>query len=443
MCDKIVCKFFANPIYCFPGWNSFREDTMRKVLWLALLGLILCLPITAVHADAPIADAKTIATETQNIRDLLDQSMRAYRLGDYTTAFKLSRSAYLDHFENIELPLRIRNADLTFDFENRFAKLRTAMQRGQSPSVVEPMLESVRSALDEVDSMFVDTGAAAPTLALVSGFSIIFREGLEAVLVLVALLGYLRSSQAQGLGRYIFYGVGFALLASALSWVIVHYLIGISPIARELLEAVISFLAVGVLFWVNFWLIRRLDQKRWMEFMKARAWSAMATGSATGLIVLGFTAVYREGLETALFYEVLALMSTRVELFLALGFILGVVGLGGVTWVILRSSRRLPIQRFFAVTVTLIMALSVAFLGNAVHSLQGSGFIGATYLFDYLPRLPEVVAQFTGFYPTVETVSAQIILTLIYLAGYVIMRIQMARRVAAPNTSAAQPAAGR
>jgi high-affinity iron transporter len=397
---------------------------MRKGLIVAVAMLLALLIIPHGAAQAQGGPAVNVADEAQSIRDLLQQAMRAYRLGDYTAAFKLSRAAYLDHFENIEIPLRAMDGDLTLDLEYRFADLRTKMQQGAPAPDVEASAQRVRDGVDEVDSMFTSSGALAPTLALVSGFSVIFREGLEAVLVLAALLGYLRASQGQALGRYIFYGVGLAIVASAISWLIVHYVVSVTPIAREMLEAVISLVAVGVLFWVNCWLIRRMDQKRWLEFMRARAWSAMASGSAIGLVVLGFTAVYREGLETALFYEVLALMSQQVVVYLALGFLIGVGALGAVTWMILKTSRRLPVQRFFQVTVTLIMILSVAFVGGAIHSLQEAGFIGATTLLHVLPRLPHALATFTGFHPTLETIAAQLLLIGVYAASLVVVQVR-------------------
>ncbi len=398
---------------------------MRRSLLvvLAILLALLVVPHGAAQAQGN-SPSVNVSAEAQAIRNLLQQAMRAYRLGDYTAAFKLSRAAYLDHFENIEIPLRALDGDLTLDLEYRFAELRTRMQQGAPAPDVEASARRVREGVDEVDAMFTSTGALAPTLAIVSGFSVIFREGLEAVLVLAALLGYLRASQGQQLGRYIFYGVGLAIVASLLSWLLVHYVVSVTPVAREILEAVVSLIAVGVLFWVNFWLIRRLDQKRWMEFMRARAWSAMASGSAIGLVMLGFTAVYREGLETALFYEVLALMSQQVVGYLALGFALGVTALAAVSWLILKTSHRLPVQRFFHVTVALIMVLSVAFVGGAIHSLQEAGFIGATTLLHILPRLPHALATFTGFHPTLETVAAQLLLAGVYIAGLVVLQLR-------------------
>src|SRR5262245_25219598 len=103
---------------------------MRKGLFVvaALLLTLLIIPHGAARAQG--SPAVNVAEEAQSIRDLLQQAMRAYRLGDYTAAFKLSRAAYLDHFENIEIPLRAMDGDLTLDLEYRFADLRSKMQQG-------------------------------------------------------------------------------------------------------------------------------------------------------------------------------------------------------------------------------------------------------------------------------------------------------------------------
>ncbi len=375
----------------------------------------------AVNGSNP-ASAQITGT-TAAIRDGLDQAMRDYRLGNFPAAFQEARSAYLDHFENIEVTLRAVNPDLTLDMEYRFADLRTKMQQGADTATVEARELAVRSGLDEIDSQFSGTGLAAPMLAFTSGFTIIFREGLEATLVIAALFAYLQAGQSRALGRYLLYGVGLAMLASALSWAVVHYLISITPVARELLEAAISVFAVGVLFWVNFWLLRRADQKRWMEFMRARAWAAMTSGSALGLAALGFTAVYREGLETALFYEALAFIGQQVGGFIALGFIIGLIALGVVAYGLLRTGQRLQVVTFLKIAVPLLMIMSVAFVGTAVQQLQEAGFIGATSLVGIVPRLPNLVAQLTGIHPTVETLAAQVLLTLVYVAGLIWVRL--------------------
>jgi len=323
--------------------------------------------------------------------------------------------------------------------EYRFADLRTKMQQGADATTVETAELSVRSGVDEIDTTFNGTGIAAPALAFTSSFTIIFREGLEATLVIAALFAYLQAGQSRALGRYLLYGVGAAMIASIASWAIVHYLISITPVARELLEAAISVLAVAVLFWVNFWLLRRADQKRWMEFMRARAWAAMTSGSAIGLTLLGFTAVYREGLETALFYEALAFIGQQVGLYILLGFIAGLIGLGVLGYGLLRTGQKMQVVGFLKIAVPLLMIMSVAFIGTAVEQLQGSGFIGATSVLSIMPRLPNLVAQLTGIHPTVETLGAQAVLALVYLGGFAWMRTHMPSKRKSTPTNVSTP----
>ena len=104
--------------------------------------------------------------------------------------------------------------------------------------------------------------------------------------------------------------------------------ISVAPASRELMEALTGVLAVVVLFWVSFWLISRLEHKRWMEFLKARVWTAVSLGSTASLVLIGFTVVYREGFETVLFYQALLSFDTGLEIWTAIGFGLGVLALG-------------------------------------------------------------------------------------------------------------------
>lgn len=392
---------------------------------LLLLGgglLVLGLPTPAQAAGANKVD---VAAEAGLIRDTLQQSMHAYRLGDYTAAYKLSRSAYLDHFENIEIPLRVMNPDLTADMEYRFAALRGAMDARKPIGEVENLARSVHDGVDEIERMFAGgPGLVAPLFALGTAFSIIFREGLEASLVVAAVLAYLEASNNRRLKKPVLWGVALALAVSALSWVLVNTIIQLAPVGREVIEAVVSLFAVVMLFWVSFWLIRKMDNKRWMEFIKARAWSAMTSGSTVALTLLGFTAVYREGLETALFYQVLTMNGAGVESYVAGGFLAGVAALVVAMLAMFRAGRKLPVGRFLGIAATIIMVLSVAFLGNAVRQLQDIGVLGATSLIGIVPRLPYLLAELTGIHPTLETLGAQGLLALIYGGGAVLMLVK-------------------
>ncbi len=408
---------------------------MRKTKWAALGLTLALLLLIGSGMFAPRAQAQgtgpanvNVPEHTAAIRDKLQQSMREYRLGNYDAAYKLSRSAYLDNFENIEIPLRVMNADLTADMEFRFAALRGAMDAHQPIGDVEKLNRSVRDGVDEVEGMFSGPGVLAPLFALGTSFSIIFREGLEASLVVAAVLAYLEAGNMRRLKKPVLLGVGAAIVFSALSWLLVNTIIQLAPVGREVLEAVVSFVAVAMLFWVSFWLIRKMDNKRWMEFIKARAWSAMTSGSTFALAALGFTAVYREGLETALFYQVLSMNGAGVEAYVLGGFLLGVAAIGAALVVMFRAGRKLPVGRFLSIAATIIMVLSVAFLGNAVRELQDIGILGATSLIGIVPRLPYLLAEMTGIHPTLETILAQVALAAIYATGLVALALKRPAR---------------
>jgi len=398
-----------------PPSSVLRPSSFVSFFLLILLTFALT-PYAAAQGGSP-PDEVDVAAEAEKVREALQQSMRAYRLGDTETAYALSRGAYLDYFEIIEIQLRPVDPDLTLEMEYRFADLRSKMQLHALPNEVETSVGAVRDGLYEVEKLFSPVGALVPTLVFGAAFTIIFREGLEALLIISALLGYLQTGAGRKGRTYILRGIGLALAATALTWALLRFGLPFIPIDREVVQAVLSFIAVILLFGVSFWLMGRLNREHWMEFLPARDWAVMASGNALGLTGLTFAAIYREGFESALFYEVLLSVSRRVEVFVLYGFLAGLVVVGVMAWLILRAGRQLPLRVFLGLAVGLVMLLSVAFIGNAVQSLQLSGWLTATSLIGTVPRLPRLLANLTGIHPTIETLSGQAILLVAYLLG--------------------------
>ena len=153
-------------------------------------------------------------------------------------------------------------------------------------------------------------------------------------------------------------------------FVVATMVLRIAPFQREMLEAGTTIFATVVLFTISFWLFRRLDHRRWMEFLSAKVWAAGASGSALALAGVGFTAVFREGFETVLFYQALLFVTKGLEVWVAAGAAVALAVLVGVAIAIFRAGRRVPTKQFLAIAVGLLMALSVAFMGNAVRGLQ-------------------------------------------------------------------------
>lgn len=410
---------------------------MRRFLTVSASALLLLAlaPATyateAMAAPASRADSAAVAKarrEAAKARVLVERAVDLVASGDRPRAYELARTAYLDHFELAEVPLRLRDANLVLDAEYGFAELRNGIEGGKPQEQIEATARDIRLKLDEVDRTLTEPGVAVPLMTTAFSFSIIFREGLEAVLMLAILLGTLEAGRAAGYRRPLAWGVGVAVAATFVTWLLAELVIDIAPVNRELLAGITGLLAVAVLFFVTFWLVSRLDQRRWMEFMRARVSTAIATGSALAFAGLGFTAVYREGFETVLFYQTLLLFAKGLVLWVVVGLLAGVAALGGVGWAILRLGRRLPIRAFLGVSATVILLLSIAFIGNAVSALQEGDVVQVTPVGSGLVRLPVFLADLTGIHATLEGLAAQAALALVYLTGIVYIAIRVSSR---------------
>lgn len=383
--------------------------------------------LSAAPAAAASPEIERALDELQTARTLLDEAVELYEAGNAEEAYTAARNSYLDHFELVEIPLRVRDERLTLQVEEDYAQLRGLIEAGAPLEEVEGEVLEVRTGLNEVERELAEPGVAAPLLAFGYSFTILFREGLEAVLIVAAILGYLDASRNAHLKGAVLKGVGGAAVATVVLFFVATALVTLAPLQREVLEAGTAALAVVVLFYVSFWLINRLEHRRWMEFVRAKVWNAAATGSTLALAGVGFTAVFREGFETVLFYQALLSFAEGLGGAVALGALAGSAVLAVLGWTIFRAGRKIPIKPLLGTAVTLIMVMSIAFAGNAVRGFQEAALIPVTFL-ESLPRLPIFLADLTGWHPTRETLVVQALLALIYLAGALWTFVVLPRR---------------
>jgi high-affinity iron transporter len=413
------------------------------VRWFLLVGiaavaaLAAAMPAPVRAADVTVADA---LAELDEARALVDAAVAQYAAGDADTAYTTARNAYLDHFEYVEVPLRVRDEGLTLALEEDFASLRNQIEGGEDTDTVQQTAANVQSGLDDVERALSEPGIAAPAIAAVYSFTILFREGVEAVLIVAAVLAYLEASRNLAYRRPVLLGVITAIAASVATYFVISVILQVAPAQRELLEAVTALAAVAVLFYVSFWLLSKIDHRRWMEFVKARVWTAAATGSTLALFGVGFTAVYREGVETALFYQALFGFTRGLEIWVLAGVAVAAASLGAVAWAVFRAGRRIPVRLFLGTAVIVLIVLSVAFAGNTVRAFQQAAVLPVTFL-ESMPRLPIFLADLSGWHPTLESVIAQLILAAVYGAGalwlFVITPRRTARRLPAQPGGAA------
>lgn len=358
-----------------------------------------------------------VRNEIDFIRDTLQVLLVQYENGEYQDAYTSARTAYLDSYEFVEIPLRAIDPDFTLEVEFQFAELRSKIQQQAPYDEIQEIAIAIKRNLDESERLVSGVGTLAPMIAFTSSFAIIFREGLESVLILGAVLTYLEASRNNHFKKYVYYGVFAAFGATVVTWVVASFIIEISGANRELIEAIAALSATAVLFYVSFWVLNKIEHKKWMEFVKAKVWQATTTGSVMVFVMLAFFTVYREGFETVLFYQAMAGFAKYMEFQVALGFVLGIVSLLGIYYIMRRLGRKLPLRALFGLTMGVGAYLSIAFLGNAVRELQVLEIVPYTGMIGIIPRLDINLATMTGIYPTLETVIAQIILLAVYLGA--------------------------
>jgi high-affinity iron transporter len=250
----------------------------------------------------------------------------------------------------------------------------------------------------------VITHSALPYL--VYSFGILLREGVETIVVVVALASGAKQAEQHGQVRDVYAGAGLALAASIVSaWIVGHVL---SDDASDRLEGALQLLAAGTLFYVSSWLTAKTQNDRWRQFIKTRLESSRQSNAPSlALALTAFLAVIREGGETIIFFQaLLAGTSERAEVnAIAAGIAAASIALV-VIFVLLRQALlRIPLNYFFKITSVLLYLMAVIFVGNGIASWQEAGLVGATFI-DHLPTIKAL-----GIFPTIQTLGAQLTLT--------------------------------
>lgn len=410
---------------------SSNQDTEIEAMAISNKGL-------KTIVEATEEQKSEVRNKIDFIRETLQVMLNYYKDGDYQAAYSAARTAYLDSYESVEIPLREINPDFTLEVEYQFAELRNLIKEQTDFEDIEHITVEIKRNLDESERLVSGTGTLAPTIAFSSSFAIIFREGLESVLILGAIITYLEASRNTKFKPFVYYGIIAAIGVTAITWFVASYIVTISGANRNLIEAIAALSATAVLFYVSFWVLNKIEHKKWMEFVKAKVWQATTTGSVMVFVMLSFFTVYREGFETVLFYQAMFGFAKYMESFVGLGFVLGLVSLLGVYYGMRRLGRKLPLRMLFGLTMGTGAYLSIAFLGNAVRELQTLDLIQYTSMLGIIPRFDITLAKMTGIYPTLETLVAQIILLGVYLiaTSYVLfLRPRKEKQIAALRKS--------
>ncbi|MDN5849297.1 MAG: FTR1 family iron permease, partial [Nitrococcus sp.] len=329
----------------------------------------------------------------------LAQAQQAYQAGDQAAAKAAALSAYLDGFEMIERQLAAVNEKLMRETERRFMAVREAIDRNLSKAEVSDRIAAAQAQLDRT-SAALNTDGLGPVATFSASFFILFREGLEALLIVTVLITFTRKANATTATRYIHFGWLAALAAGVATWYAASSLISFSGATRELTEGLAGILAAVILFYVGFWMHHHSQSQKWLGYIKSQVNNALDQGTVWALAFVAFISVYREIFETILFYQALWAQVTAAT-YLLYGIGAAVAALAIVCVLFFRIGMKLPLSLFFRATSIVLLILSVILLGKGIAALQEAGTIDALYL-----ELPTI--DWLGIYPTVQGIAAQV-----------------------------------
>jgi len=351
------------------------------------------------------------------VRGRLAESLASYRAGDRQRAGDLALSAYLDGFEPIEPTLTARDRTLMERIEGAMGEYRAAIQTGENADALADRVQVLDDLLDDAETA-LSPDVASGLSAFLGAATILLREGLEALLIVVAMIAFLRKAERMEVMPYVHAGWVGALAAGFLTWVVATWVIGISGASRELTEGFGSVFAAIVLLSVGIWMHGKAQADQWQQYIREKMAKALSGSSAWLLFGLAFIVVYREAFETILFYA--ALWSQGNGAAILAGGLSACAALAAIAWAMLRYSRHLPIGKFFTYSSWLMAILTVVLAGKGIAALQEAGIVGIAPL-GSVPRISLV-----GLFPTTQTVAAQVLMIAALALGFTLNRRKVA-----------------
>ena len=367
---------------------------------------------------------------------ILDQAYEAAAAGKGDEGATLVNNAYYQYYEKLGFEKNVMNAisgDRVSQVEYQFKMTRKTMRDGGSDREIKQLVDDLKSWLVE-DAATLDGGASGNvngftklvTSSAGQAFLILIREGLEALLVVAAVIAYLVKSGNKRFTKWIYLGVVAGLAGSGLVAVLFTFLFGGSGPVQEISEGVCALIATLMLLWTSNWMLNKSSVEAWNNYIRNKTEAAVAgaqskvesgqrlgLGMITSLAMLSFLAVFREGAETVIFYESIYSMSQDAHGMWVGGLAAAAVLI--VIFLILRfTSVKIPIGPFFLVTSIVMAVLVVIFAGGGIHALIEGDLIEGTYL----SSVP--TNDWIGLYPYVETITAQVIAAIAVVVLFVV-----------------------
>lgn len=375
-----------------------------------------------------VAPAKDWSKVTTELFDGIDKALVIYENGDAKSAILAVQDSYFDQFEGsgMEAKLGARDVNFKAKLEGHFSMIVAKMKSGAPGDDIRGMLSPMRADFDKAAAMLGKGKESAATLFFYS-LMIILREGIEAILIISAIIAYLAKTGNRDKLKVIYNGCISAIVLSGITAILVKWVFKTSAASRETMEGATMLLAAVVLFSVSYWLVSKANAQKWNAYIRDKVGSSVSANSLRALWVAAFLAVYREGAEMVLFYQALVADSSSSSGLTAItgGFLAGCVLLVAIYIAMSRGAMKLPLRPFFLFTGALLYYMAFVFTGKGVAELIS----GKVFQPTLVPWMPTV--EFVGIFPYLQTLIPQLAIVLAAAAGMAVMARKRGVAVAA------------
>lgn len=377
--------------------------------------------------DGAVASEKSVEKAAQGQKEWskvnaelfaeIEKAIVLYEQGQAQEAVEMVQDTYFDVFEasGMEGKIGARDAAFKAQLEGHFNKIIGQMKGGAAVEQIQATFALLKADFAK-GAELLGKGGDSPAAMFVYSLMIMLREGIEAILIITAIIAYLVKTGHADKIKVIYNGCISALVLSVVTALLVKWVFKASAASQELMEGGTMLLASAVLFSVSYWLVSKAEAEKWSSYIKSKVGDSLSSKSLKTLWFVAFLAVYREGAETVLFYQALASGASASGLTaVAGGFLLGSLLLVGIYVGMRYGAVRLPLRPFFLCTGALLYFMAFVFAGNGMMELI-EGKLLQSSLISWMPTV-----QFMGVHPYVQTLAPQMIIVLAAVVALAIM----------------------
>lgn len=383
------------------------------------------LATNVVLPDSAEDDAATdFAPVVANIKAKIAEAIKTYAAKDVVKAMSDAQDVYFDEFEASGMENKVGAIDvgLKTRIEGNFGEVVALMKAGVSVERLEQAADNLGANLDA--ALEKTSGSSSPWALFLYALTIILREGFEALIIVAAVVAYLLKTGNEKRMSIVYSSLGVAVVLSfVMAWVMNLIFASAAGQKREVMEGAVMLIAVGLLFYVGFWLLSNAGAKKWSKYIQSHVSESISAGSAKALWWTVFLAVFREGAETVLFYQALIFdaKDSAGYSMIALGFVAGLIVLLVTYYVFKIFAIKIPIKPFFLVTSAIIFYMSIVFVGKGLMEfVEGKIFVPTKI--DGFPTI-----EWLGIYPYYESLVPQAIMIAALIIGVIIMKNKQAK----------------